>query len=261
MQVENNIPTVLCFSGLDPSGGAGIQADIESIAANGGHALPIITCLTAQNSSQTTLLEAIDAKHLLKQTELLVKDIEINACKIGVIPNKRIASMLTNILELIPNIPVVFDPVFVSSSGTSLCDLDTIVQIKQTLLQKVTLLTPNHRELLALSKSDLPIETQAKEICELGTEYVLLTGADETTPDIVNTLFTQQGELQKYIWSRLPHHYHGSGCTLSSATACQLARGKSIKYATKRAQEYTWSTLKSAKNLGRHQKFPNRISL
>lgn len=253
-------PTVLCFGGLDPSGGAGIQADIETIACCGGHALPIATCLTVQNTVQAYSTTATAAPLLRQQAEALLKDVSINSCKIGVIPSSEIAMVIADIITQLTDIPVVLDPVLHASSGSKFCDEKTINSIKEILLPLASVATPNASELAILSAGNDSSPPNASELCRRGPQYVLVTDADNPAPEVCNKLFNADGLVKEYRWTKLPHSYHGSGCTLSSALAYYLAMDLKVSDAAMVAQQYTWQCLKTAEPLGQGQRIPNRVS-
>jgi hydroxymethylpyrimidine/phosphomethylpyrimidine kinase len=260
MQAENSRPPILCIGGLDPSGGAGLQADIEAVASCGGHALPIASCLTVQNSVQAISVSAVEPKLMLQQASALLDDMHIASCKIGVVPNKAVALAIAEILVQLANVPVVFDPVLSASHGSEFSNADTIKTIKEILLPIVTVVTPNFSELMTLTDNDGDVTSQAISLCELGPKYVLATGADSDTDNVHNTLFTCEGVKQEYQWPRLPHRYHGSGCTLSSALACYLAFDLDIAEAIDKAQKFTWQSLRNAQQIGSGQWIPKRIN-
>tara|TARA_R110002074_G_scaffold23150_1_gene70392 strand:- start:372 stop:1166 length:795 start_codon:yes stop_codon:yes gene_type:complete len=259
MQVENSRPPVLCIGGLDPSGGAGLQADIESIASCGGHALPLASCLTIQNSIQAISVSAVDPEIIQHQASALLNDMPIASCKIGVVPNRAVALIIAEILAQLPNVPIVFDPVLSASVGSRFCDTDTINAVKENILPYVTVVTPNLSELKILVDSNEDVATQARALCALGASYVLTTGADSNTDTVHNTLFTRNEKREDYEWPRLPHDYHGSGCTLSSSIACYLALELDIVEAINKAQQFTWRSLKNAQQIGNGQWIPKRI--
>lgn len=261
MQAENRRPAILCFGGLDPSGGAGLQADIEAIAYCGGHALPMATCLTVQNSVRAFSVAATDEQLLQQQAEALLQDIPISSCKIGVIPNGKIAKSIAGIIGQIPDIPVVFDPVLSASAGSQFSDANTIDTIKDILLPIVSVVTPNMAELAALTSDNQSVNIRTSELCSYGPKHVLLTNADRQTPEVVNTLFTADGPAKEYRWPKLPHVYHGSGCTLSSALAYHLVNEAEVSTAAKLAQQYTWQSLQAAESLGHGQWIPYRVSI
>lgn len=259
MQVENTSPAILCFGGLDPSGGAGLQADIEAVASCGGHAMPVATCLTVQDTVQAYSFTPIEGRLLRQQAESLLQDISIGGCKIGVIPNSDVAAAVAVIIEQLPNIPVVLDPVLRASRGSKFCDQKTIRAIKEQLLPLTSCVTPNVDELLMLIAEDESLAARASALCELGPEFVLLTDADNSTAQVCNKLFSSQGMLKEYDWPKLPHIYHGSGCTLSSALTYYLSVGVEISHAAQCAQEYTWQSLKAARVIGKGQRIPKRV--
>ena len=259
MHAENSHPTVLCFAGLDPSGGAGLQADIETIASCGGHALPIATCLTVQSSVQAFSFSAVDTNIIQQQFNALKSDMHISACKIGVIPNASIASCVATLIQQLPGIPIIYDPVLAASNGSQFSSHSTIDIIKSDLLPHITVLTPNISEINTLLDTNISEITQASVLCQLGPSYVLATDADSESEHVNNVLISSTGLLEDYQYQRLPHQYHGSGCTLSSALTCYLAQNLSIKKAVKFAQDFTYQTLKNAHAIGQGQWIPNRM--
>ena len=259
MHTENSRPAILCFAGLDPCGGAGLQADIETIASCGGHALPIATCLTVQNTLQALSVSAVDRKIIEQQFNALLEDIPIAACKISVIPNASVASSIAELIQQLPDIPIVYDPVISASHGSTFTDIDTINMIKTHLLPSVTVVTPNRSEITTLLGQSVTDIAHAAMLCSFGPKYVLATGADDNSEKVHNTLLSSNGVLERYSYHRLPHQYHGSGCTLSSALATFLAHNKYINTAAKFAQDFTYHSLQSAQSIGQGQWLPTRI--
>ena len=259
MHEKNSRLAVICFAGLDPSGGAGLQADIEAIASCGAHALPIATCLTVQNTTAATAVHAIDSEIIEQQFNCLAEDIHFSACKIGVIPNKEIATCITNLIKQFPNMPVIYDPVIAASHGSEFTNSKTLDSIKTNLLPHVTVMTPNTQEARQLLNNDIDEISQAYKLLEYGTKYVLVTGADETTEHVNNTLLSEQGVIKNYQFQRLPFQYHGSGCTLSSALASLLAQSIPLQQAVQQAQDFTYSALENAQAIGKGQLLPKRI--
>ncbi len=259
MQTENSRPAVLCFAGLDPSGGAGLQADIEAIAGCGGHALPISTCLTVQNSVAAFSVHAIDSDILKQQFYALFKDVNISACKISVIPNETIAACIATLVQQLPAMPIIYDPVFAASYGGQFSHAKTIEVIKSHLLPHVSVITPNVKEINTLLNETTTGTVEASKLCQYGPEYVLATGADSKSEQVHNTLLANTGLLENYTYPRLPQQYHGSGCTLSSALACFLAQNFTIKQAAKQAQDFTYKSLQTAQPIGQGQWIPKRI--
>ena len=259
MQAKIHRSPILCIGGLDPSGGAGLQADIETIAACGGHALPIATCLTAQNTSTVDGISPVNPDFILNQADLLLKDFKISGCKIGVIPNTSIVTAIAEIISHLQGVPIVFDPVISASSGTRFTEVETIEAMKKYLFPHTSVVTPNHFEIAELTQRDRDIETQCEMLCDYGSEYVLLTGGDCLTPMVTNSLYSSEGLIREYTWQRLSNHYHGSGCTLSSAISTYLALGADIETAAEKAQLFTLHALEHAESLGTGQWIPNRL--
>ena len=255
-------PSILCFAGLDPCGGAGLQADIESISQCGGYSLPIATCLTVQNTQQVRSVSAVKAELIQQQVSALIQDIDIAACKISVIPNQDIAHMIAEIIADFSSIPVIYDPVLIPSQGQAFSDPATLETIQQKLLPKVDIITPNHNELDQLAQSVESLSDKISAVTNLGPNHILVTGADEdSTKDsshVNNHLYTQETLIKTYAWPRLPHTYHGSGCTMSSALACFLALGESTQEAALHAQQFTYNALQHAEAPGRGQMSPAR---
>lgn len=259
MQAENSRPAILCFAGLDPSGGAGLQADIEAIASCGGHALPIATCLTVQNTSQAIASEPVDTRLVQQQAQVLLSDMPIAGCKIGVIPNASMVITIADLLSQLPPIPTVLDPVLHATQGISFCDKDTINAIKELLLPLVNVTTPNQAELQQLTSNKATELQNALTLCEYGTNFVFVTGADQASTRIKNNLYSNHGLIHKNTWQKIPHSFHGSGCTLSSSLACFLALGFNEIEAIENAQQYTWQSLKAANMIGDGQYIPKRV--
>ncbi len=260
MPTKNSRPTVLCFAGLDPSGGAGLQADIEAIASCGSHALPITTCLTVQNTIETISVTAIDTGTISQQVNALLEDMQICACKIGVIPNKDIAKCIATLIQKLDDVSVIYDPVLAPSYGTQFSNAETLDAIKSDLLPHVSVITPNAGELTALLGNEPDDITQASKLCDYGIENVLATDVGNNTDTVRNILLNQDGIQKEYSYTRLMHEYHGSGCTLSSALASYLANKINIEQASLLAQQYTYHSLQNAYSIGQGQLIPARYT-
>lgn len=251
-------PVVLCFSGHDPSGGAGIQADIEAIASHRCHAASIITSLTEQDSCNVKKLIPQQVNNIISQFETLRKDFKISVIKIGLIGHPDIALALCEILMTCPGIPVVLDPVLAAGGGTELGSQSLIEIIVDQLLPLTTILTPNSEEARKLTGADDLAEC-GRILQHKGSDYVLITGTHEDSEWVHNRLFMPNGLSETFNWERLPHSYHGSGCTLASAIAALLAQGLDVFSAVNEAQEYTWQSLSAAYQPGQGQHNPNRL--
>jgi hydroxymethylpyrimidine/phosphomethylpyrimidine kinase len=253
-----NRPAVLSFSGHDPSGGAGVQADIETIVSHQCHAVSVITALTEQDTLNVKKLIPQNSSNILNQATTLMADIPIKAIKIGLLGHTETALAVHNILKQNPHIPVIFDPVLAAGGGANLSDEDIIRAIKDLLLPYTTVLTPNSEEARRLTGLTDLTECGLK-LLERGCKYVLITGSHESTPEVSNRLFHDGQCIETYSWNRLPYSYHGSGCTLAASIAALLAQGLAAVQAISEAQEFTWNSLNAAYQTGKGQHNPNRF--
>lgn len=256
-------PAVLTFAATDPSGGAGIQADILTLASMGCHPLSVITAITVQNTSGVEAISPVDADLVADQARAILEDIPIAAFKIGVLGSAEIVAIVAEIVSDYPEIPLILDPVLASGRGDEFANEDTLAAIREMLVPQCTVITPNTPELRRLVQEDdedgVDIETLALRLVEMGCEYVLVTGTHEPSSDVINTVFFDKGIVRSDTWQRLPGSYHGSGCTLASALAATIARGLDISEAAREAQEYTWQTLKFGFRPGMGQFVPDRL--
>jgi len=249
-------PHILVIGGHDPSGGAGIQADIETGAALGCRVFSLVTCLTSQNTQNVYTVSPQSVDALADQFDRLINDIQIDAIKVGLLGDLAIAQWLAPRLADLKR-PVTLDPVLRAGGGESLSNQALIDQLKTDWLPWLTSLTPNRAEARALSACN-DMSEAGKALVNEGTQHVLITGADEADDDMVhNTLFTRE-QHQPYEWPRLPHTYHGSGCTLATALTCELAKTGDILAAAQQAQAFVWGTLSRGEQLSDGQHLPNR---
>ncbi len=256
-------PIVLTFAASDPSGGAGIQADLMAFSSMGCHALSVLTALTVQDTVGVDGVMAIDADWVDDQARALLEDMPVAAFKIGLLGSVENIAVIAEILSDYPHIPLVLDPVLASGRGDELADDDMIAALCELLLPQTTVLTPNTleaRRLAAEGDEDVPplIEC-ARRLVAFGCEYVLLTGTHENTAQVVNHLYNEDGLVRSDAWNRLPGSYHGSGCTLASAIAANLANGLTVADAVRDAQDYTWQALAAGFRPGMGQYLPDRF--
>jgi hydroxymethylpyrimidine/phosphomethylpyrimidine kinase len=257
-------PLVLTFAASDPSGGAGVQADLLTLASMGCHPLSVITAITVQDSLGVEGVLAIDADWVADQARRLLEDMPVDAFKIGVLGSVENIAAIAEIVSDYPDVPLIFDPVLASGRGDELASDDMTHAMRELLLPQTTILTPNSAEVRLLAESDDDDDTRSLAECaaalvEKGCEYVLVTGTHENTPDVVNTLYDKSGIVRTDSWPRLPGSYHGSGCTLASAIAAMLANGLALGDAVREAQEFTWQALRKAYRPGMGQFFPDRL--
>jgi hydroxymethylpyrimidine/phosphomethylpyrimidine kinase len=253
-----NRPVVLCFSGHDPSGGAGVQADIETLVSHRCHAASVITALTEQDTRNVKKLIPQRPDDIISQADTLLADLPVKAIKIGLIGHHDTAAAIAAVLARHPRIPVVLDPVLAAGGGAELASEKLIAALTDLLLPRTTLLTPNSEEARRLTGlTDL--HDCGLALLDKGCEYVLITGTHETSPAVSNQLFHDGRLLETFTWDRLPDSYHGSGCTLASAVAALVAHGLALFQAVTEAQEYTWNALQAAYRPGQGQHNPNRF--
>ena len=261
MKTENSTarrPVVMVIGGHDPSGGAGLQADIESVAANGCHAVSVMTALTVQDSSGIAAFEPMRPDLVLAQADRVMEDFSVAAIKTGMIASTAIAEELAGWLDRHGGVPLVIDPVLAGNRGDSLAAEDLAPAFRANLLPGATIATPNTVELARLAQRAVTPEAAATELVNLGCRYVLVTGGHEDSPSVTNRLYGENGLIDERAWPRLPREYHGSGCTLAAAIAARLALGETCEQAVENAQRYTYQSLTRGEPLGKGQWIPRR---
>jgi len=256
-------PIVLTFAATDPSGGAGLQADVMTLASMGCHPLSVVTAATIQDTMGVEEVMALDAEWVADQARCVLEDMPVTAFKIGVVGSIENITAIAEVVSDYPEIPLVLDPVLASGRGDEFASDEMISALRELLVPQTTIITPNSIEARRLVQEDgedeIDLAECARRLLAIGCEYVLITGTHENTPQVINTLYGQDGVVRSDSWERLPGSYHGSGCTLASAIAATIANGLSIADAVKDAQEYTWQTLKAAFRPGMGQYIPDRL--
>ena len=252
---------VLVLAGADPSGGAGVYADVQAIAAVGAHALPVITVLTVQDNNHVLALHPVPAAQVLAQAEALLATIPIAAVKIGIVGSRAnadcIAALLVRIKAAQPGLPVILDPVLASGHGDALTREDAVA-VLEPLLCHATLITPNLPEAAALCHGVTDPAAQAAALFCRGASHVLIKGGHGEGDAVVNHWFAADGTTRSWHWPRLNGAFHGSGCTLASAIAGLLAGGSGMEAALGEAQAYCHQALESAFCIGPGQRIPAR---
>lgn len=259
MSKPDDIPVVLAFGGSDPTGGAGIQADIEAIASVGCHAAPVITTVTVQDTTNVLAFAPQDAELVMQQARAVLEDMPISAIKIGFTGSVDIIQTIHILLTDYPQIPVVIDPIINAGGGSPLADEEMVVAMNTLLIPMSTMVTPNSQEARILTPQADTQDASAMALLEEGVDYVLITGTHENSKDVINILYGNNRKLERFAWERLEGKYHGSGCTLAASLVGHLAQGHAPLPAVRKAQEYTWKTLKHGYRLGMGQFLPNRF--
>lgn len=255
--------SVLVFSGSDPGGGAGMQADIPTIGGLGCHPFTVPTALTVQDNVSVFAVHALDADLIRHQAQVLIDRFQIDAVKLGIVGNRANAEAIAELIRGLrvhqPDLPVVFDPVLANGKGDRLSTDDAALAL-QPLYAVATVITPNLNEANRLCGTHLTPEQQAAELMRRGCQHVLLKGGHgPQQEDVINRWFGPDAAFQAWRWSRLPDEFHGSGCTLAAALSAQLAKGLAMPEAIATAQDYCQQALETSYALADGQRIPNRI--
>ncbi len=257
-------PIVLSFAASDSSGGAGIQADILTLASMGCHPLSVITAITIQDTAGVDDVLALDPEWVTDQARSVLEDMPVHVFKMGMLGSVEVIMAIAEVISDYPNIPLVLDPVLASGRGDELASDDMVMAMRELLLPQVTILTPNSLEARRLAQdddeNDVPdLGLCAERLLQMGCEYVLVTGTHENTSQVINSLYGASGVVRTDSWRRLEGSFHGSGCTLASAIAAGLANGLPISEGVYEAQEYTWQSLRAGFRPGMGQHLPDRL--
>ena len=258
-------PIVMVFAATDPTGGAGLQADIMTLASMGCHPVSVVTAITIQDTTGVDEVQPIDGEWVADQARCILEDMPVAAFKIGVLGSLEAIAAVAEVVSDYPEIPLILDPVLASGRGDELASEEMLAAIRELLIPQTTIITPNSIEARRLAANDADdndnpdLAECARRILDSGCEYVLITGTHEHTGDVTNTLYNNEGVVRSDTWPRLPGNYHGSGCTLASALAATIANGVDIQEAVRDAQEYTWQSLKLAFRPGMGQHIPDRL--
>ncbi len=257
-----SLPAVLTFAATDPTSGAGLQADLLALASMGCYPLSVVTALTVQDTAGVEAVLPIDPDWVADQARCILEDMPVAAFKMGMLGSTEIVTLVAEVVSDYPDIPLVLDPVLASGRGDEFANEEMVAAIRELLVPQSTIVTPNIPELRRLAGDDdeeVADAELAQRLLDTGCEYVLVTGTHASTPEVVNTLYHRGGVLRADTWQRLAGSYHGSGCTLASALAANLARGLEIGDAVHEAQDYTWRALSHALRPGMGQYLPDRL--
>jgi hydroxymethylpyrimidine/phosphomethylpyrimidine kinase len=251
-------PVVLVLAGLDPTGGAGLAADVATIGRMGAHAAPVACCLTVQDTRDVLRLEPVPAALITAQARAVLDDLPVAAIKIGLLGSAEAAAAVAALLRGRRDLPVVLDPILRAGGGAPLADARLLDILRCELLPLATIMTPNTPEARALSGQH-SADDCATALLAAGARAVLLTGGHEPDAEVHNRLYQYGQEPHEWRWPRLPGSYHGSGCTLAAALAAGLAHGRTLAAAAEAAQQFTWQALASGFAAGRGQRLPQRF--
>jgi len=244
----------LTIAGSDSSGGAGIQADLKTFSALGVYGASVITALTAQNTLGVEAVHVVPADFVLKQIEVVARDLNIRAVKIGMLATSAVVEAVAEGLKAFAHIPVVLDPVIIAASGDVLLGEQAIATLRNLLLPRATLITPNLPEaawLLASAeaKDERDMADQACALRGIGAKAVLIKGGHAEGAKAIDLLIDEEGELRLEAPRVETGNTHGTGCTLSSAIAAELAKGAALRDAARTAKAYVTAAIAAADRL------------
>ncbi|MCP5149369.1 MAG: bifunctional hydroxymethylpyrimidine kinase/phosphomethylpyrimidine kinase [Ectothiorhodospiraceae bacterium] len=244
-------PNVLTIAGSDPSGGAGIQADLKTFSALGAFGTSVITALTAQSTRGVTGVHAVAPEFITAQLDTLLADVRIDAVKIGMVASPEVAKVIADALDRHRPGPVVLDPVMVAKGGDPLVDADAMRGVRETLLPRARVITPNRHEAAALLGIATPtdvatLRAAARALAELGADVVVVKGGGLAGEESVDVLWAE-GDTEVLTAPRVAtRNVHGTGCTLSSAIAALIARGADPRAAVREAKAYVTEAIARA---------------
>jgi hydroxymethylpyrimidine/phosphomethylpyrimidine kinase len=252
-------PIVLTIAGFDPSGGAGVLADIKTFAAFGCYGLAVVTSVTFQNTRHVLGAFNQSEENVHQQLAPLFDDFEISAIKTGMLPSPEVIREVARMIRAHPVPIVIVDPVLKSTSGYDLVDDHAVETLVGELFPLASLVTPNVAEARRITGTDVrdqgQIEQAAEIILRTGPRAVLITGGDADSGAATDLLLDAEGSTVFSADRVISNHTHGTGCTLSSAVACSLARGRSLREAIPAAKDYIARAIISASGAG-HGKGP-----
>lgn len=261
--LQGSPPVVLSFAPSDPSGGAGLQADLLTLASMGCHPLSVVTAITVQDTRGVEGSLAMDADWVSDQARALLEDMPIDAFKIGALPNVEVVAAIAEVLADYPDVPLVLDPSLTGGRAAGPLHDAAMHALRDLLVPQTTIATANGLELRLLAGDDDEEEASAADcvarLVQAGCEFVLVTGTHQASREIVNTLYGKAGVVRTDTWARLPGPFKGAGGTLSAAVAAMLANGLELAEAVREAQDYTWNALRKAYRPGMGQFLPDRL--
>ncbi len=246
--------TALTIAGSDSGGGAGIQADLKTFAAHGVYGLSALTAVTAQNTTGVTAVHALPPEIVIAQIEAVAADFDVAATKIGMLANAAIAGVVADALDAHRFDDVVLDPVMIAKGGAPLVDEAAIAVLRDRLLPRATVVTPNLAEAARLLGRAIvtiaDMRTAAQDLRDLGARAVVVKGGHLDGPAV--DVFADAQGVVELSSPRVPgRHRHGTGCTFSAAIAARLARGEALRAAVEGAKAYVTRAIADAPNLGR----------
>jgi hydroxymethylpyrimidine/phosphomethylpyrimidine kinase len=246
--------TALTIAGSDSGGGAGIQADLKTFAAHGVYGTSAITAITAQNTLGVRVWQAVPVELVVAQIEAVVSDIGADAVKIGMLATVEIVRAVSRAIERLRLTRVVVDPVMIAKGGARLIDQDAVEELKISLFPHAQVVTPNIPEAEALAGARIQSVTDmiaaARRILQYGPRVVLVKGGHLDTPESIDVVCTASGTFELRGRRIVTRNTHGTGCTLSSAIAANLAKGLDDEEALRAARQYLEGAIQAAPSIG-----------
>lgn len=252
-------PAILSIAGFDPSGGAGIQADLLTFASMGAHGCAAISAITIQDTADVKGYLSLDADDLIAQARTVLEDIPVQAIKIGMLGSVASVEAVAVLLHDYHDIPVVLDPVLRAGGGGQLADRGVNDALGNLLIPLATLITPNTMEARLLAPTADSLEACGHELLSMGAEYVLITGGHEPSPLVESWLYHDQQLLEHFQQERIPGVFHGTGCTVAAAAAAALGHGLDVPSAVQEALDFTHQAVRFAYRPGIGQLVPDRL--
>jgi hydroxymethylpyrimidine/phosphomethylpyrimidine kinase len=254
-QTQLRVPVALSIAGSDSGGGAGIQADLKTFAFHCVHGTSALTCVTSQNTQGVTRVDALPVAAVVAQIEAVVSDIGVQATKTGMLLNQEIINAVASQVKTLGLDNLVVDPVMVSRTGAQLIDDDAVASLRDILIPMAAIVTPNRYEAQILSGLEIhtldDMLSAAQRIHQLGTRAVLVKGGGMTGDLRGVDVWFDGSELSTLTTSQVETaNTHGTGCTLSSAIAANLALGKDLLSAVRSAKDYVTTALKYSLDIG-----------
>lgn len=245
---------VLIIAGSDSGGGAGLQADLKTVTMLGGYAATVVTAVTVQNTLGVSDVFFIPPEIVLAQGRAVLSDIGADALKLGMLGDAATAAAAADLVELAGDAPAVIDPVMSAKGGAALMAPDALAVLRERLLPLAALLTPNAPEAAALTglavESEGGLRRAGEALLAMGARAVLMKGGHIKGPRVVDILMTPAGDTRFESGRVDTRHTHGTGCTLASAIAAGLARGRSLESSVQRAHAYVQAAIRHAPGFG-----------
>jgi hydroxymethylpyrimidine/phosphomethylpyrimidine kinase len=254
--VDKSTPIVMCIAELDPTGGGGIAADIETLASLACHCTPILSAISIQDTLELKDSAAVDSTLLIEQMRVVLEDMDVAAIKLHQLASTSHVESIHTVISDYPQRPVVVDPAL----GVFPVEADFCDALRALILPQTHLLVLNESEALELAGNADTITACAHELLDMGCEQVLISTEPNIKQEYTSRLYSSSGLQESFGWQNLPHSFVGAGSTFAAAITAFLAHGVPMSAAIRQAQEYTWNALSHARRLGMGRLVPHRLA-